>query len=300
MRILIIGSRGQLGSDLIKCLTNHDLLTPSHSELEVTRFDDVNAYLHEERPDVVVNTSAFHDVPTCERQPETAFMVNAIGPKHLASVCKSIDARFFHISTDYVFDGEKGIPYEETDRTAPLMVYGASKVAGEHLVFAENDQARVVRTTGLFGHNPCRAKPGGRNFIELMLFLGKKGDTVKVVHDQLCCPTYTPDLARQIQLMVEHDCTPGIYHAVTPEGTSWYVFAKMIFETAGMDVALKPVSSDFFPSDFRRPSDSRLAPSALKNAGLLVMRPLPEVLVDYFDFVDHTSHSSTQKEEAVR
>lgn len=293
MRILIIGSRGQLGSDLTKCLTHHDLLTPSHSVLDVTRFDDVNTYLHEERPEVVVNTSAFHDVPKCEQQPEKAFMVNAVGPKNLASVSKSIGARFFHISTDYVFNGEKGLPYEETDRTSPLMIYGASKVAGEQLAFAENEQSRIVRTTGLFGHNPCRAKPGGRNFIELMLYLGKKNDTMKVVRDQLCCPTYTPDLARQIQIMLEQDCAPGIYHAVTPEGTSWYEFAKMIFETAGMDVALKPVSSDHFPSGFRRPLDSRLALLSLKNTGLLLMRPLHEVLVDYFASADTTRHSSS-------
>jgi dTDP-4-dehydrorhamnose reductase len=281
MKILLIGSLGQLGVDLAAAFSADELLSPRHEDLDVTDEEKVRLYFEEHKPDVAFNTAAFHDVPVCEREPERAFAVNSAGPRNLARACNKVGARFFHISTDYVFDGTLGRPYEETDSPAPLMIYGASKLAGEHLALAENPDTVIFRTCGLFGQNPCRAKPNGRNFVELMLHLGRERGAVEVVLDQLCCPTYTTDLAAQLAITVTAGIAPGIYHAVSPFGCSWFEYAKMIFEIAGMDVKVTPVTSDRFYAAFRRPADSRLACTALKRTGLYRMRPLSESIAAY-------------------
>jgi dTDP-4-dehydrorhamnose reductase len=281
MKIAIIGGDGQLGSDLKSALCRHDISAPPHSSLDVTNDEAVLKYLETRKPDAVINTSAFHDVPKCELHPASAFLVNSVGPRNLARACKKIAARLVHISTDYVFDGALGRPYTEVDLPAPLMVYGASKLAGEHLALSENPNTIIARVTGLFGRNPCRAKPGGRNFVELMLHVGREKGEVTVVTDQKCCPTYTKDLALQITTLLEADAKPGVYHAVTPTGCSWYEYAKLIFETAGMDVVVSAVTSDHFPASFRRPMDSRLTCDKLEKAGLMCMRPLGEAITEY-------------------
>ena len=281
MKIILIGGAGQLGVDLKQALQTHEVTAPSRGDLDVVDEEAVAAYVANQSPDAVINTSAFHDVPKCEQDPASAFAVNSTGPRNLARACEKVGARLLHISTDYVFDGTLGRPCTEADTPAPLMVYGASKLAGEHLALSENPSAMIVRTTGLFGKNPCRAKPGGRNFVELMLHLGKEKGEVTVVTDQRCCPTYTPDLAAQIATMLEADAAPGVYHGVTPDGVSWYDYAKMIFEAAKMNVQVHPAKSDRFPAPFRRPADSRLACDRLEKSGLMRMRPLREALQLY-------------------
>ena len=281
MRVLLIGGAGQLGVDLKAALVGHEVEAPGHEALDVTRADAVDALVARLAPDAVVNTSAFHDVPKCEADPAAAFAVNATGPFNLARACAKAGAALVHVSTDYVFDGTRGEPYREEDPARPLMVYGASKLAGEHLALAACARTYVVRTTGLFGRNPCRAKPGGRNFVENILAWSKERDELKVVDDQRCCPTYTPDLARQIVRLLEGDAAPGVYHAVTPPGCSWHAFAKLILGLAGVTVKLTAVTSDAFPAPFRRPADSRLANARLEAAGLSVMRPLAEALGEY-------------------
>jgi dTDP-4-dehydrorhamnose reductase len=281
MRVLLIGGAGQLGVDLRRALADHDVTAPGHEALDVTRAAEVDGLVEELAPDAVVNTSAFHDVPKCEADPQTAFAVNAQGPLNLARACAKAGARFVHVSTDYVFDGKRGAPYVETDEARPLMVYGASKLAGEHLALAAHEDVVIVRTTGLFGKNPCRAKPGGRNFVENILAWSKERDDLKIVNDQRCCPTYTPDLARQIARLLESAAPPGVTHAVTQPGCSWYDFAKLVLEMAGAKVKLTAVASDAFPTPFKRPMDSRLANAALERAGLSAMRPMREALAEY-------------------
>ncbi|MBN2804338.1 MAG: dTDP-4-dehydrorhamnose reductase [Deltaproteobacteria bacterium] len=281
MKILIIGSRGQLGSDLVKALETHELITPEHYDLNVANKENVKNYIIENEPHAVINCSAFHDVPKCENDPITSFSVNTAGPFNIAETCKEIGAEFFHISTDYVFNGHKGFPYKESDTPDPLMVYGVSKYAGELLALKMWEKTAVIRTTGLFGKNPCRAKPGGRNFVDLMLHLGRQNGEVKVVGDQYCCPTYTPDLANQIAVMVTDKIEYGIYHAVTPPGCSWYDFAKTIFDLADLKVDVQKVNSDFFPANFKRPDDSRLSNERLAKSGMDIMRPLKEVTMEY-------------------
>jgi dTDP-4-dehydrorhamnose reductase len=285
MRVLLIGGAGQLGAELRAALAGHDVVAPGHDELDVTRLADVMGAAGGTSFDAVINAAAFHDVPKCEADPATSFAVNATGPFHLARACAATGAKLVHVGTDYVFDGAKGAPYSEADEARPLMVYGASKLAGEHLALAACPRTYVVRTTGLFGRNPCRAKPGGRNFVENVLAWSKERDELRIVGDQLCCPTYAPDLARQIVRLLEGGAVPGVYHAVTPSGCSWHDFARLILDLAGARVKITAVTSDAFPAPFRRPADSRLANARLERAALGVMRPLREALEEYLGAV---------------
>jgi len=284
LRIAIIGAAGQLGQDLLIRLQGHQLWAPGHDELDIVDAQQVQQWLYRNRPQVVVNVAAFHDVVRCEAEPETAFAVNTRGPRNLARGCRAVGARLFHVSTDYVFDGTKGVPYVEQDTPSPLMTYGRTKRGGERCLMLEAPTSVVIRSSGLFGHGPCRAKPGGRNFVETMLHLGLARGEVEVVDDQLCCPTYTVDLAHQIAALVERQVDPGVYHAVNSGGGSWYEFARRIFAVAGARgarVKLRPVSSRRFPSPVKRPTDSRLANARLVHIGLDLMRSLPGALEEY-------------------
>lgn len=282
MRVLIIGSEGQLGTDVLAELGPDVACAPPHAELDVTDEQRVQGIIERVAPDVVMNLSAFHDVPTCETRPQSAFEVNTLGPRHVARACRAAEARLIHISTDYVFDGLKGMPYDEGDLPRPLMVYGATKLAGEHLALAEWENTIIIRTSGLFGRNPCRAKPGGRNFVEMMLHLGRTRGDVNVVCDQFCCPTYTKDLARQLVRLASDPPSPGLYNAVSPPGCSWFEFAQLIFTAANLPkVKVSPVLTAAFPAPFHRPADSRLTTGKLERSGRFVMRPLREALDDY-------------------
>ncbi|MCU0661460.1 MAG: dTDP-4-dehydrorhamnose reductase [Myxococcota bacterium] len=280
MRILVIGAKGQLGSDLLPALDGHEVLAPTHGELDLADSPKLAAYLAHHKPAAVVNTAAFHDVPKCEREPDQAFALNATALRDLGRACREVKARLVHISTDYVFDGTAGRPYTEEDCPAPLMVYGASKLAGEHLCRAEYEDTLVVRTTGLFGRNPCRAK-SGHSFVTTMLRLGAEKGEVSVVCDQRCCPTYTVDLARQIATLLETEAPAGLYHAVNPPGISWAELARLTFAQAGMNVAVKDISSEQLAAGLRRPLDSRLSCDKLERLGLSRMRPLEETLADF-------------------
>lgn len=283
MKVLLLGGSGQLGRDLLDALTGHDVVAPDHATLDITDEDAVRSSVTQLRPDVVINTAAFHDLVRCEHEPDRAFAVNALGPRNLARACCQTGARLVHISTDYVFSGSKGSPYTEQDMPAPLGIYGGTKRMGEHLALAGHDRTHVVRTSGLFGTNPCRGKPGGRNFVRTMLCLAVNRGEVEVVADQRCSPTYTRDLARQLVVLVDREAPPGIYHAVNGDGCSWFELARMVFAIAGLKVRVRPVTSERFGGAVPRPADSRLATRRLRQAGLLVMRPLEQALRDYLE-----------------
>lgn len=281
MRIVLLGAQGQLGSAIARVLDDLDLVTPTHAQLDVTDEAAVDTAIAELRPEVVINTTAFHDVPRCEREGETAFRVNTLGPRWLAQATERCGARLLHISTDYVFDGKAGRPYREEDEAHPVNLYGETKLAGERQALLHNPACWIVRTTGLFGRDPCRAKPGGRNFPELMLHLAATRDEVQVVDDVLCCPTYVEDLARQLRVLIEREAPFGVYHAVTPPGGSWHAFAAAIFRLAGVHTRLSAVDHAHFPDPVPRPLDSRLSVDKLQRAGCLAMRPLDEALAAY-------------------
>jgi dTDP-4-dehydrorhamnose reductase len=262
----------------------------SHAEIDIADAQSVTRALEGIRPEAIVNTAAMHHVENCEREPEKALAVNALGARNLAMVARDLGAVLMHVSTDYVFDGSKGSPYGEEDNPRPLNAYGISKLAGEHFVRATTAKHFVVRTSGLYGKSPCRAK-GGLNFIELMLKLARERGEVKVVDGEVVSPTSTAELALQIVRLSRSDSF-GLYHATAEGSCSWYEFAREIFALTGTAVRLKVASPDEFPAKVPRPKYSVLENAALKSRGLNVFKPWQDALRTYLG--DRVEVSSSQ------
>jgi dTDP-4-dehydrorhamnose reductase len=281
MKIAVIGANGQLGSDLVAAFSANgdEVCGLTHAEIELSELPAVAQALDGIRPQVIVNTAAMHHVENCEREPGKAFAVNALGPRNLALVARDLDAVLMHVSTDYVFDGSKGNPYVEEDNPLPLNAYGITKLAGEHFVRATTAKHFVIRTSGLYGKNPCRAK-GGLNFIELMLKLAKERGEVRVVDSEVVSPTSTAELARQLVDLSRSDCY-GLYHATAEGSCSWYEFAREIFAVTDTPVRLIVASPNEFPAKVARPKYSVLENRALKSRGLNAFQPWQKALHEY-------------------
>jgi len=284
MKTLVIGAEGQLGVDVCAAFADGEVLragqTSSEHPVDIADEAAVSRLIASElRPDVVVNTAAFHNVPLCEEDPASAWAVNATGAKYLAAACHEAGARLIHISTDYVFGSGGSKPYTESDREAPLSSYGASKLAGEHLIAAECANHCIVRSSGLYGAAPCKAK-GGRNFVQLMLHLAAERGEVKVVTDEWVSPTYTVALAKQLRVIAEQ-AEPGLYHATCGGECSWHQFAEAIFAAAGVEVNLLEATQADFPSPVKRPDYSILENAHLQAQGLDVMPHWRDALHEY-------------------
>jgi dTDP-4-dehydrorhamnose reductase len=281
MKIAVIGGNGQLGRDVVDAfLANGDEVCPlTHADIELLDIDGVAKCLKELCPQLLVNTAAMHHVENCEKDPQKAFAVNALAARNLALISRNLGATLVQVSTDYVFDGSKGSPYGEQDTPRPLNVYGNSKLAGEYFVRSAVDKHFVLRTSALYGKNPCRAK-GGLNFIELMLKLARERGEVRVVDSEVVSPTSTADLARQIVALSRSD-SYGLYHATAEGSCSWHEFARQIFEMTSTRVTLKVASPHEFPAKVLRPQYSVLENQALKSKGLNLFRPWQDALRDY-------------------
>jgi len=281
MKIAVIGANGQLGSDLVAAFSeNGDAVSGlTHSDIEISDFSSVSRALEGILPYVIVNTAAMHHVENCEREPEKAFAVNALGPRNLAIVARDLGAVLMHVSTDYVFDGSKGSPYIEEDNPLPLNAYGITKLAGEHFVRATMAKHFVIRTSGLYGASPCRAK-GGLNFIELMLKLARERGEVRVVDSEVVSPTSTAELAQQIVQLSRSECY-GLYHATAEGSCSWYEFAREIFAITDTPVRLNIAGANEFPAKVARPKYSVLENRALKTHGLNAFKPWQDALHKY-------------------
>lgn len=281
MKVSVVGAEGQLGTDVCREFQqrDHEVIALRHSQIQIESADSVQQALRTSRPHVVVNTAAFHNVEGCEQNPVTAFTVNALGARNLAQSSAEIGAILIHISTDYVFDGTKGEPYVESDLPLPVNVYGNSKLAGENFVRSSLVKHYILRTSGLYGKSPCRAK-GGLNFVQLMLKLAQERGMVRVVRDEYVTPTFTADLARQIVLLATSEAY-GLYHATAEGSCSWYEFAAEIFRITGTKVELQAASSGDFPSKAPRPKYSVLENHALKQRGGNQMRHWSVALQDY-------------------
>ncbi|MEM1867999.1 MAG: dTDP-4-dehydrorhamnose reductase [Thermosphaera sp.] len=276
----MIGANGQLGTDLVKVLNNWDLVPLTHAELDICDFVRARKVLTELRPDVVINTAAFNRVDDAEAQPEKAFWVNTYAVRNLAQVCADLDCTLMHISTDYVFGGEKRTPYTEDDPPNPLNVYGVSKLAGEYFVRNICPKHFIVRTSGLYGVAGSSGKGG--NFVETMVRLAKEGKPIRVVTDQVLTPTYTKDLAQKIKELLTTEAY-GLYHITNSGQCSWYEFARRIFELLGIKPDFGPTTSAEFRAKARRPAYSVLAHERLKELGLDDLRPWPEALKAYLE-----------------
>ena len=286
MGILVIGSNGQLGSDLCREIEPSELVALTHSEIEVTNTDSVQKALQEHRPEVVINTAAFVRVDECETEPDQCFRVNAIGSRNVAVATQKIGAKLVYISSDYVF-GEEGrfVPYTEFDMPVPVSILGKSKVEGEKFVQHLCSKYFIVRTSGLFGLAGSSGKGG--NFVETILKLARERDELKVVNDQIFSPTYTRDLAAKIAQLINTEYY-GIFHITNKDACSWYEFAREILRLTGSKTPVTPITSDQYPQKAKRPNFSVLDNYHLRLLGMDDMRPWPEALAEYLKEKGHT------------
>ncbi|MEE8389219.1 MAG: dTDP-4-dehydrorhamnose reductase [Anaerolineae bacterium] len=280
MKVLLIGANGQLGSDLVKILTDVDLVPLTHRDVDICEPVRVRETLRRHAPNVVINTAAYHKVDECETNIEKTFAVNAYGVRNLALACKEQDCALLHISTDYVFgrDAARRAPYVETDTSAPINVYGIAKLAGEYFVRYILSRFWIVRSQWLYGVAGASGKGG--NFVELMLRLAREGRDIKVVDDQVGSPTYTLDLARKIAQLVKTEHY-GLYHVTNAGECTWYQFARKIWELSDLNPNAEPTTTEAFGAVATRPAYSVLDNAALRAVGLDDMRPWEDALAAY-------------------
>ena len=281
MKIAVIGANGQLGTDVVKMFTrNGDEVFPlTHSDIDLASMDSVSTRLKALRADIVVNTAAMHHVENCERDPDKAFAVNGLGARNISLVTNDLGATLMHVSTDYVFDGAKQTPYQESDAPNPLNVYGNTKLSGEYFVRNNTNRHFVLRTSAIYGKSPCRAK-GGLNFIELMLKLARERGEVRVVDSEVVTPTSTLELAQQMVALSRSDAY-GLCHATAEGSCSWHEFAREIFDLTSTKVNLRVADPNEFPAKVPRPKYSVLENCGLKKRGLNLFRPWREGLREY-------------------
>lgn len=281
MRVTVIGSNGQLGSDVCTAFErNGDHVAGfTHSDVEISTASSIHDALTAADPEFIVNTAAMHHVEKCEADPESALRANALGAGNIAAWARKAGIAVAYISTDYVFDGQKTSSYIETDVAHPLNVYGITKLAGENFTAALAGKYFVLRVSAIYGHNPCRAK-GGLNFVELMLKLSRERDVLRVVDEEFVTPTPTTQIAAQL-VALSRSNHHGLYHATSEGSCSWYEFAREIFDATGSKVRLERASSTEFPAKVARPRYSVLENRALKAIDLNVYTHWREGLHKY-------------------
>jgi dTDP-4-dehydrorhamnose reductase len=288
MKILVTGGRGMLGTDLCAALDReHEVTAVGSAEMEVTSADAVRACVARERPDWILHCAAYTDVDGCERDPDRAFRVNALGTWHVALASAEQDSALLVISTDFVFDGEKRAPYTEFDAPRPINQYGASKRAGEELALRACPRCTIVRTQWLYGLQ-------GNCFPETILRAaagypperseGRVRRSLRVVDDQIGAPTFTRDLAAKIAELIgttkRQDLLP-IVHINNAGECSWHEFAVAVLRGSGIDTPVTPIAARDWPSPTRRPAYSVLRRYALELTGKDDMRPWQEALAEY-------------------
>lgn len=278
MRVLVPGARGMLGQDVVAELRHrgHEPVEPSLELFDLSDVTSVAGLLVDTFGPLegVINCAAYTAVDAAESDEQNAYDVNGLGVGFLGSVCEEKRLPLYHLSTDYVFDGESEHGYRENDRPNPLSAYGRSKLAGEQAL-ATNPFARVVRTSWLYGTH-------GRCFPRTMVDAFRSGKPLRVVADQWGNPTYTADLGRLLVDLLERDPPPGTYHAAGPETVTWYDFAKRAVRAAtGEEPEIEPLATEDYPTPARRPRRTVLLDTRLAPLGIPPMRSLDEALADW-------------------
>jgi dTDP-4-dehydrorhamnose reductase len=276
MKVLLIGGTGQLGSAIRACWLSDEVIAPPHEELDLHDTSSIERAVEEISPEIVVNCAAFHNVDSCEEQPEVAFSINALAVDRIAAICEVRDVAFLTISTDYVFDGRATQPYTETDCPSPISAYGASKLAGEQLVLRREMKAYVVRTCGVYGVHASKSKG---TFIDRVITQARSGENPSVVRDVVVSPTYAGDLAIALRELVASD-KYGLYHACNVGPVSWYDFASAALELAGIAHPIEPILASEWKAPARRPAFSALANVKMDALGIL-MPPWREGIAAY-------------------
>lgn len=283
MKVLVTGATGQLGTDILKeallrkmSIVGTSFLNDADVTLNITDKAAVMAVFCEVQPNVVIHCAAYTNVDKAEEEQDECYLVNVIGTENVVLAAKEINATFLYISTDYVFNGQGEVPFTETDKTAPLSIYGATKLAGELVV--QNNLAKwfIVRVSWLFGHN-------GNNFVKTMLRLGAEKEQLNIVADQIGSPTYTGHLAKFILDLIATGHY-GIYHATNEGYCSWATFAKEIFRLTNNDsVVVREITSSEYQTKAVRPKNSRLAKNNLIRNGFLSLPSWQDALQEYIN-----------------
>lgn len=290
MKILITGSKGQLGLELVKQLKIkglYKIIDTDRDELDIVDIDNVNEFILSSKPDVVINCAAHTAVDLCETDIENAYKINAIGPRNLAIACEKVNAKFVQVSTDYVFDGNIDRPYREDDNTCPNSIYGSSKLMGENFTKEFCSRHFIVRTAWLYGE--------GNNFVRTMIKLSETNKELNVVNDQFGSPTSTVDLAKAIIELI-HTEHYGTYHGTCEGKCSWYDFAQKIFEISNIDIKVNPVTSEEYKRPAPRPAYSVLDNFMLKLVGLNSFRNWEDALIEYLNEEAFLEVASTKGE----
>lgn len=268
MVVLVTGSSGQLGQSLQFIAKNHpdiDFVFCSSEQLDIVNFDNCETIFSKYKPDYCINAAAYTAVDKAESEPEKAHLINVIGSKNVAQVCKKHNAILLHISTDFVFDGEKTSPYNEEDITNPIGVYGKTKLEGEQIIHSILKKHFIVRTSWLYSQF-------GNNFMKTMLRLASERDSLSIVNDQIGTPTNAVDLAEALINIIQKTNNSqlaignfGIYHFSNEGECIWYDFAKKIFEIHKIEINLNPIPTSGFPTPAKRPKYSVLDKSKIKK-----------------------------------
>jgi len=280
--IWLIGNKGMLGNDVEEVLgKNNEKYIASDIDVDITNYYELESFVRRKGIDWIINCSAYTAVDKAEDEPEKAFKINANGALNIARIAKLKGSKLIHISTDYVFDGQKKEPYIEEDEPNPLGVYGKSKLEGERNVKSILNDYFIIRTAWLYGKN-------GNNFVYTMLRLFDERDEVKVVSDQFGSPTHTVDLAWLIyEITKKNSKEYGIYHFTNEGKISWYDFAKRIYDISRemgivkREVKIIPISTNEYPTKAKRPINSYLSKEKVKKIFNLNIRSWNEALRDF-------------------
>lgn len=288
--VLVVGAKGMLGSEVVATLEGRNrqeqighcqIHAVDLDEIDITNLDSVNLYFDRCQPQMVINCAAFTDVDGCETNREIAMAVNGDGPRHLALACHAHNAKLVHISTDFVFDGQKKTPYLPDDPTGPLSIYGESKLAGELAVRQTLNDHIILRTSWLFGKK-------GENFVSTIRRLAQKQEFLEVVTDQIGSPTYAVDLADAIFHLV-HANANGIFHFCNGGNCSWYEFACEIVRQSNLTVEIRPVTSEQFARPAVRPGWSVMDTGRYQQITGQSIRSWQEALADYLGQIERNS-----------
>lgn len=262
MRILLTGAKGMLAKAIKDEFKNDELILTDVEELDITDISSIRKFIGINKPQYIINCAAYTAVDKAEEQLETARKVNFLGPKNLAIVANEEDITLIHISTDYVFSGDKNISevYTEEEEKNPITAYGITKLEGEEAIKTSCFKYYIFRTAWLYGD--------GNNFVRTMLKLGKERNEISVVSDQNGSPTYAADLANIIHQAIEKQIPYGVYHATNDGYTTWYEFTKKIFEIAGIECKVNPVTTEEYIKmlnivQAKRPKNSKLSKDKL-------------------------------------